>query len=135
MVVLQCSAPGERSPNVVLIFTDDQGYQDLGSFGSRTIKTPHQAFFYHRRDELTAVRGGPWKLHTKAGRPVSLFTLESEMGESKNVLKPNPQVVKRLLKRMADFSEDIAKNSRPADFVDDPKPLELGAIKFSNRND
>ncbi|MBF0196118.1 MAG: sulfatase [Planctomycetes bacterium] len=28
-------------PNVIIIFTDDQGYQDLGSFGSPNIKTPN----------------------------------------------------------------------------------------------
>ncbi|HLT52197.1 MAG TPA: sulfatase-like hydrolase/transferase, partial [Arenibacter sp.] len=28
-------------PNVILIFTDDQGYQDLGTFGSPDIDTPH----------------------------------------------------------------------------------------------
>jgi arylsulfatase A len=30
-----------RDPNVVIIFTDDQGYHDLGCFGSETIRTPH----------------------------------------------------------------------------------------------
>ncbi|MDF7825971.1 sulfatase-like hydrolase/transferase [Pontiellaceae bacterium B12227] len=31
----------ERQPNFVIIFTDDQGYQDLGCFGSPNIKTPN----------------------------------------------------------------------------------------------
>lgn len=30
-----------RPPNVVLIFTDDQGYQDVGVFGSPNIETPN----------------------------------------------------------------------------------------------
>lgn len=30
-----------RAPNVVIIFTDDQGYQDVGVFGSPNIETPH----------------------------------------------------------------------------------------------
>ena len=34
-------APGERLPNFVIIFTDDQGYQDVGCFGSLDIETPN----------------------------------------------------------------------------------------------
>ena len=31
----------ETPPNFIVIFADDQGYQDLGCFGSPNIKTPH----------------------------------------------------------------------------------------------
>ena len=37
------AAPGEgerRPPNFIVIFTDDQGYGDLGCFGSKTCRTP-----------------------------------------------------------------------------------------------
>ena len=30
-----------KKPNFIIIFTDDQGYNDLGCFGSKTIRTPH----------------------------------------------------------------------------------------------
>ena len=34
-------APAARPPNFVIVFTDDQGYQDVGCFGSPDIKTPN----------------------------------------------------------------------------------------------
>lgn len=36
-----CTGEVEQLPNVVLIFTDDQGYGDLGCFGSGTISSPN----------------------------------------------------------------------------------------------
>lgn len=39
--VIGLTRPGDRPPNFIIIFADDQGYQDLGCFGSRTIKTPN----------------------------------------------------------------------------------------------
>jgi arylsulfatase A-like enzyme len=35
------AAPAARSPNVILIVSDDQGYPDLGCIGSKPILTPH----------------------------------------------------------------------------------------------
>lgn len=35
------SFAADAKPNFIIVFTDDQGYGDLGSFGSKTIKTPH----------------------------------------------------------------------------------------------
>ena len=35
------SASKTKKPNVIIIFTDDQGYQDLGCFGAPKIKTPN----------------------------------------------------------------------------------------------
>jgi arylsulfatase A-like enzyme len=41
LLLVTAAARGERPPNIVLIFTDDQGYQDVGCFGAPKIKTPN----------------------------------------------------------------------------------------------
>ena len=38
--ILPATEPAQK-PNVIIIFVDDQGYQDLGVYGSPNIKTPH----------------------------------------------------------------------------------------------
>lgn len=85
--------------------------------------TPHETFFYHRGNTLRAVRSGRWKLHTNKGKPAQLFDLEKDIGETKNLIKSNPEVVRRLNGYLTAFAKDIANNSRPAAFVSDPKPL------------
>ena len=53
----------------------------------------------------------------------ALFDLESDISEKKNVLAANPEVAKRLGSYVEEFEKKIAQNSRPAGFVDNPKPL------------
>ena len=89
----------------------------------RRWQSPHQAFFYHKENELQAVRAGKWKLHVDGDKPTALYDLESDIGERRNVLQENQAVATQLLSRIMDFQQDLADNSRPAAFVDDPKPL------------
>lgn len=86
-------------------------------------ETPHQNFFYHRGNDLQAIRSGDWKLHVKGARPVALHDLATDIGEQKNVIEENRAVATQLLAEIAAFKEDIAANSRPAAFVENPKPL------------
>jgi len=97
-------------------------------------KSPHKAFFYHKGNTLQAVRSGKWKLHLalrqgrvkgkrqRAAAP-ALYDLENDIGEARNVAKEHPDVVARLRAYVAAFEKDLAQNSRPAAFVDNPKPL------------
>ena len=86
-------------------------------------KSPRKAFFYHKGNTLSAVRAGKWKLHTKNGLPTQLYDLEADIGEKDNLIKQHPDVVLEMSKLLAEFSKDIAENSRPAAFVENPKPL------------
>ena len=40
LCVVRSYAQEERPPNLIIILTDDQGYQDLGCYGGTTLQTP-----------------------------------------------------------------------------------------------
>ena len=92
--------------------------KDIGPLftGQKGATSPHDAYFFYWGGALQAVRSGKWKLHFahdyqslnepgkdgKPGRYVtarieqSLFDLESDVGESKNVAADHADVVTRL---------------------------------------
>lgn len=39
--ILICCVSASELPNIIIIFTDDQGYADVGCFGAKNIKTPN----------------------------------------------------------------------------------------------
>ena len=41
LLLCSCGESEETKPNFIIIFTDDQGYQDVGCYGSPLIKTPN----------------------------------------------------------------------------------------------
>ncbi|MHC4556541.1 MAG: sulfatase-like hydrolase/transferase, partial [Planctomycetota bacterium] len=102
-------------------------------------KSPHEAFYYYRVDQLQAVRSGKWKLHLHyninkrnqgtTNAPLKLYDLETDIGEKNNVAADHPDVVKRLLGLAEKARNDLGdvgrkgKNQRPAGWVVTPVPL------------
>jgi len=101
--------------------------------GEPGAKSPHEAFYYYQADLLNAVRSGPWKLHVASnGQPVRLlYNLQSDVGETRNVIDEHPDIAARLEKLIDACREDLGdamtgvegKNRRPAGHVDNPQPL------------
>jgi len=110
--------------------------------GARDAAAPHDVLYFYWGAELHALRSGKWKLHLAhpyqslevagaGGTPgkyvrkeieQSLFDLEADPAESKDVAAANPAVVKQLLEYAERAREDlgdsltkrVGKNVRPA---------------------
>ena len=114
--------------------------------GEADAATPHEAFFYYRRNQLQAVRSGPWKYHlplektypawdfnTKTGkrREGKLVNLDDDLKESTDLTNQYPEIVAKLKalagKVTAELGAPQKKGSHqrsPSD-VDSPVPQVL----------
>ncbi len=85
--------------------------------------SPHEVFFYHRQDTLEAVRSGPWKLRVQDGKPFALHNLDSDVGETTDLLKSRPEVVETMMRHVERFETELAEHQRPAAYMKNPVPL------------
>jgi len=82
--------------------------------GEKGAKSPHEAFFYYRLEQLQAVRSGRWKLvlahrdmNDKVDVPQSLYDLQTDIGEKTDVSATHPRIVKRLLALVDQMRSDL----------------------------
>jgi arylsulfatase A len=121
--------------------------------GTPGAKSPHEAYYFYWGGHLQAVRSGKWKLHFphgyrsldgrpggKGGTPVrytqkriglALFDLVNDIGETTNVARRNPDIVKRLQALAEKARDDLGdagtkrkgKNLRPPGRLEKDEPM------------
>jgi arylsulfatase A-like enzyme len=101
--------------------------------GKPGAKSPHEAFYFYWDRHLEAVRSGRWKLHfphsyiTLSGKPggrdgkpalykegktpLALYDLETDPGETRDVAKEHPDVVRRLETLADKAREDLGDSA------------------------
>ena len=98
-----------------------------------TAKSPHEAYFFYRGDQLEAVRSGKWSLHlshayrslkAEPGRDgipgpylqkrtqLALFDLDEDIGQKKNLASVHPGVTARLQALAKKFDADLKATKR-----------------------
>ena len=119
-------------------------------FGEENSKTPYDAFYYYNRDQLQAVRSGPWKLflpleeatrHPRYPRSYTgpteafLFNVVEDIGSSRNVAAEHPEVVARLellaekvRKDLGDLGES-GSGQRRRGHIENPVPQLLDGVR------
>jgi hypothetical protein len=123
--------------------------------GEPGAKSPQEAYYFYWGQELQAVRMGRWKLHFPhtyrtlggqpggtGGRPVgyeegkielALFDLETDPGETTNVVQQHPEVVAKIRaladRKRADLGDSA--NKRQGTGVREPGRLQPGDLRFN----
>lgn len=89
-------------------------------------KSPYEVFYYYERDQLQAVRSGPWKLFvplekfskhphfrpTKKTRAL-LFNVVTDISSEHDVAADHPEIVERLMKLAERGRADLGDRGRP----------------------
>lgn len=104
-----CAMSGAEGPTLKI-----DGYDITDLFmGKAGAKTPYEAFYYYRRNQLQAIRSGDWKWHlplehtyprwntigVKAkGRSGKLVNLAADLKETKDVSGKHPEVMAKMRK-------------------------------------
>ena len=115
-------AGGQLPPNRKI---DGHDISDLIQ-GTPEAKSPYEALYYYRQDQLQAVRSGPWKLflpinpgsrhpHLKSTddpRPL-LFHLYDDVSCKRDVAEQNPEIVLRLTELAQQARQDLGDSGRP----------------------
>ena len=111
--------------------------------GERGAKSPWDAkgFAYYNKEQLQAVRAGPWKLYlglekkhlNHSGKTTAsqqqLFDVCHDVHEDREASAKNPEVVRRLRALVEEIRMEIGdgerpgRGQRPAGRVENPKPL------------
>lgn len=107
---------------------------DISSFIlSEKEDSPRDTFFYYIADNLAAVRSGKWKLHVwRHNQEVrELYNLETDPGETTNIIDQRPDIVASLDKLVEVCRKDLGDNAtgtsgencRPVGQVQNPDTL------------
>ena len=96
-------------------------------------ESPHDSFFYYKRNSIEAVRSGQWKLHIRKDdeEMQQLYNLESDIGETENLYAQHPEIVADLQtkidacrRELGDDATGISgANVRPIGRVENPDTL------------
>ena len=82
-----------------------------------TAKSPHEGFAFYNKKQAT-YRLGKWKMVED-----QLFDLEKDLGETHNVAKEYPEVLKKLNDKANKFFSKIEGEIRPHAKMPDPSPI------------
>ena len=69
----------------------------------------HEYLFWDCNEGQWAVRNGKWKLLKKRKGAIELYDLQRDIGESKNLARQRPDVVKRLFKRYSEWRSSMGE--------------------------